>query len=275
MEPEAAATEAQGQQELKALQVYGDDATGSIAAFSSHSNFRAAVHMANALSKSTVVPAQYQNKPANCLVAMELASRIGASVIMVMQSLHVIEGRPSWSSAFLIASVNTCGRFSPLRFQTEGVVGKDGWRIRAIAKDLASGDVLEGEWITWEIVKAEGWLGRKGSKWQTIPGQMGRYRAAAFWTRVYAPEISLGMRTVDESEDIGPDTTATASVAVTDLNAAIEAAPEPGTAPATTVNAEVVDERAENSNLVKSVPCKECGAKVGEEHKSACPLRED
>lgn len=270
VEQEAAAqpaTDAQGQQELKSLQVYGDDATGSIAAFSSHANFRAAVHMANALSKSTVVPAAYQNKPANCLVAMELASRIGASVIMVMQSLHIIEGRPSWSSAFLIGSVNTCGRFTPLRFQSEGTVATDGWRIRAVAKDLASGEILEGEWITWHMVKAEGWLGRKGSKWQTIPGQMGRYRSATFWTRVYAPEISLGMRTVDESEDIEPEP-GTASAAVTDLNAAIDAAPEPGGKPET-VDAEVVE-------AARAGPkgCEVCEVGPHQLHKDGCPLND-
>ena len=31
---------------------------------------------------------------------------------------------------------------------------------------------------------------------------MFNYRAAAFWTRLYAPELSLGMHTVDENEDI-------------------------------------------------------------------------
>jgi hypothetical protein len=30
-----------------------------------------------------------------------------------------------------------------------------------------------------------------------------RYRSAAFWTRVYAPELSMGMHTADEVEDMG------------------------------------------------------------------------
>ena len=39
-----------------------------------------------------------------------------------------------------------------------------------------------------------------------MPRQMLMYRAASFWTSVYAPELSMGMRTVEESQDMGYDT---------------------------------------------------------------------
>ena len=63
---------------------------------------------------------------ANCMIALEIASRIGASPLMVMQNLVIIYGKPSWSSKFLIATVNTCGRFNPLKFKFTnlGKVGK-------------------------------------------------------------------------------------------------------------------------------------------------------
>jgi hypothetical protein len=51
------------------------------------------------------------------------------------------------------------------------------------------------------MVDAEGWSKKTGSKWLTMPEQMFMYRAAAFWSRVFAPEISLGMHTSDEVED--------------------------------------------------------------------------
>jgi hypothetical protein len=198
----------------------------SIAAFASLGNFEAAQRMAKALSSSTIVPESYRGEKGfpNCLVAMELASRTRASVMMVMQNVHVIQGKPSWSASFLIASVNSCGRFSPLRFETEGEPIKEGWRCRAVATELATGNVLEGEWITAGMVIGEGWSTKAGSKWKTMPGQMIRYRAASFWTRVYAPEISLGMRTIDEVEDIGEPRTA--SLKTLDLNKALEDADE-------------------------------------------------
>ena len=54
---------------------------------------------------------------ANCMIAVEISSRIGASPLMIMQNMSVIYGKPSWSSKFLIATVNTCGRFEPLKFR--------------------------------------------------------------------------------------------------------------------------------------------------------------
>lgn len=35
-----------------------------------------------------------------------------------------------------------------------------------------------------------------------MPSQMLRYRAAAFWQRVYCPEISMGLITKEEADDI-------------------------------------------------------------------------
>ncbi len=198
-----------------------DEPGGSISAFASAANYETARKMASALAASGIVPAAYQGKPANCIVAMELAGRTGASVFAVMQNLHIIQGKPSFSSAFLIGSVNSCGRFTPLRFEVVGETSKPGWKCRAIAKDIKTGDVLDGVWVTWEMAQAEGWTTKTGSKWKTMAELMIRYRAAAFWTRIYAPEISLGMHTVDEVEDfVGP---AGPSAGAVDLNKALGA----------------------------------------------------
>lgn len=180
-------------------------AKGSIDAFASEGNFAAAQRMAKGLASSTLVPEAYRNNLPNVLIAMELAARIGASVMAVMQNLDIIHGRPSWRASFLIATVNASGRFTPLRFRWEGQVGTDSWGCRAIAKDRESGEECVGALITMGLAKAEGWTSKNGSKWKTMPEQMLMYRSAAFWARVYAPEKTLGMSTGDEVEDtIGP-----------------------------------------------------------------------
>lgn len=243
---------------------------GSIAAFSSPSNYEAAKRMATALAQSDIVPAAYSNKVANCLVALELSARTGASVMMVMQNLHVIKGRPSWSGAFLIASVNSCGRFSPIRYEFEGTPSTKGWRCRAVARDLASRDLLEGEWITWEMVLGEGWLGKDGSKWKTMPGQMIRYRAASFWVRTYAPEISMGMHTAEEVEDIQEiRSERSATPATRDLNAALSGRPK--------VDEVVVDAEVEDPPTTAALDgrtCSKCGGVDGV-HKPDCEFYSD
>jgi hypothetical protein len=158
--------------------------------------------MARALGASSLVPAEYRGNISNVMIAMELAARIGASPFAVMQNLDIIHGRPSFRSTFLIATVNACGRFTPLRFRFEGEPGTQAWGCRAYAKDTKSEDECVGTLITMGLAKAEGWTNKKGSKWLTMPEQMLMYRAAAFWTRVYAPELSLGMHTREEQEDV-------------------------------------------------------------------------
>lgn len=171
-----------------------------------NSAFAQAQRQALAMASSTLVPAQYRGREnlGNVLIAMQLANRIGADVMAVMQNLHVIQGRPSLSSSFLIATVNACGRFHPLRFEMDG--GDDPsaktYRVRAYADDKASGERCVGAWITWKMVEAEGWSKKSGSKWLTMPEQMFLYRAAAFWARVYAPEVSQGIHTVEEVTDV-------------------------------------------------------------------------
>lgn len=165
-------------------------------------SFELAQREARATAASDLVPEQYRNNVPNVLIAMEVANRIGASVLSVMQSLYIVKGKPSFSSSFLIATVNASGRFTPIRYRWEGTQGKDDWGCRAYAEDRESGEECVGALINWKMVKAEGWNSKNGSKWQTMPEQMFMYRAAAFWQRAFCPELSLGMHTREEIQDV-------------------------------------------------------------------------
>lgn len=175
---------------------------GAISTFASASNFATAQRMAAALAASTMMPGPYQGNIPNCLIAIELASRIGASVFAVAQNIDIIHGRPSWRATFLIATVNASGKFTPIRYRWQGKEGTDSWGCRAVAKDRETGEECLGALITIALAKSEGWTKKSGSKWLTMPEQMLMYRAAAFWSRVYSPELSLGMQTREEVIDV-------------------------------------------------------------------------
>lgn len=138
----------------------------------------------------------------NCIIAMEIAERIGAGHLAVMQNLYIVNGRPSWSSQFLISVFNKTPGFTKLRYEFEGDEDTDGWKCRAYATETTTDEVLYGTWVSIDMAKREGWHGKNGSKWKTMPEQMLRYRAAAFFIRTVAPEISMGMLTEDESQDM-------------------------------------------------------------------------
>ena len=213
------------------------------------SSFAETMQAAQILSNSSLVPKDYRcfiptkeygklqydnqgnvigennpNATANCLIALNMANRMGYDPLMIMQNLYIIEGRPAWSSQFIIAAINACGKFSPLRFEivkhgmtdveytvTQGYgKNKTSENIKtqienvscvAWATEKATGERIESAKIDMVMAVKEGWYQKNGSKWQTMPDQMLRYRAAAFFGRIYAPEILMGIYSADEVRD--------------------------------------------------------------------------
>ena len=162
---------------------------------------QAMMSLAENLSKATIIPETFQGKPANILIALNMAQRMGADPLMVMQNMYIVYGNPSWSSKFLISCFNTCGRFSSIKYEFFGTPGSDDYGCRAWATEYATGERVQGIDVTIKMAKDEGWYGKKGSKWQTMPQLMLQYRAATFLIRTVAPEISMGLQTAEELED--------------------------------------------------------------------------
>ena len=186
------------------------------------------------LSKSTLVPKDFSGNVANCAIALNVAKRTRLDPLMVCQNLAIIHGRPSWSATALIGMINASGKFSPLRFVMDN--DETPTSCYAVARDMATGEELKGERITLEMAKKEGWSTKNGSKWLTMPGQMLRYRAASFWSRAYASDMSLGMYTQDEVRDF-----AEPPRNVTPKANPFVAEPEPEPEPVEVVEAQVVE----------------------------------
>jgi hypothetical protein len=187
--------------------------------FQTVQGFEAIQRLAKGLAASTLVPASYQNNIPNCLIALELAYRIGVSHMMVMQSMNVIHGRPAWSSQFLIATFNACGRYSSLRYEWFGEEDTDDWGCRAWTIEKSTGEKLVGAKVNIAIAKSEGWYSKNGSKWKTMPQQMLMYRAASWFVRAYAPELSMGLYCKEEIEDGFEDQPQNLTVTLSNLEA--------------------------------------------------------
>lgn len=210
--------------------------------FGNRDSFEFLQRTAKMFCASSMVPAAYQetitkgygqkakeeHNPAalaNCVIALDMSQRMSANPLMIMQNLHIIEGRPSWSSQFIIAAINNCGKFSPLRFDLEWLDEIDAnfstfeWedgrknekkhkiriknaRCVAWATEKATGERLESAPVTMEMAVNEGWYGKNGSKWKSMPDLMMRYRSAAFFGRIYAPELLMGLPSSEEAHDI-------------------------------------------------------------------------
>lgn len=172
----------------------------SLGIFGTSDNFIMAMQMAKALASSTIVPQTFQKNEANCLIAIEQAQRLRVSPMMVMQNLHVIQGRPSWSSKFLIAAINNSGKFD-MELQFEETQDKDGKPFSCTAWTTKNGRKVNGMTVDMDIAKEEGWLSKNGSKWKTMPQLMLRYRAASFFSSLNCPELTMGLYTREEMQD--------------------------------------------------------------------------
>lgn len=157
--------------------------------------------MANMLAKSTIVPVTYQNRPENTFVALDMASRMGISPMVVMQNLFVIQGKPSWSGQAMASMIRNSKEFKKVTLHYVGTEGKDDWGAYVSAERANDGLIIKGATVTIAVAKKEGWYQKSGSKWQTIPELMLAYRAYAWFARVHAPEIMMGLQSTEEVYD--------------------------------------------------------------------------
>lgn len=162
--------------------------------------------VATMLSRSDFVPSRFRNNVGNCMIALDMASLMQMHPVMLMRTMYIVHGEPGFEGKFISALINNSGRYAdPLEYEWKGKQGSPDWGCRAFAKRKSTGKVVHGPWITWQLVESEGWNKKQGSKWVSMPEIMFQYRAVAFFGRAYDSDLLLGMKTVDELQDIHAD----------------------------------------------------------------------
>jgi len=172
--------------------------------------FEQAQRVAKMLATSTMVPEHFKGNIGNCMIGLNFAARVGLDPFMVLQKMYIIQGKPGIESQLMIALINKCGRFTPLKYKLEGQ-GKT-LQCTCYATELETGEKCS-QTVTWAMVEAEGWNKKKGSKWLTMPELMMQYRSAAFFGRLYCPEALLGVHTREEMVDVHQQTPNTSGLA--------------------------------------------------------------
>lgn len=243
------------------------------AIFSNPEEFNNAQRIARALASSDLVPEMYRETGngkglANTMLAMNVANRTGSDVLMVMQNMNVIQGKPSFSSKYIIAGLNTCGHFTKLKFKFtdkgpksvtipiyqwqkdqsgrnkrvktgDETINYNDMECFAYCKEVATGEDVKGPTVSITMAIQEGWYTKADSKWKTMPEVMLQYRSASFFGNIHAPEITMGMRTPEEIEDIEYEIIQSETVpqsnkqAINDINQSIQGDTQQDDAPQT------------------------------------------
>lgn len=178
------------------------DPNDSMSLYLDRGTFEQAYRAASMFAKSDLVPSHFKGKPENVMILFNMARRLNADPVLLMQKTHIIQGRPGMEAQLVIALVNSRGPFGgPINWVLSGE--GDDRACTAYAHLRATGEKCEAT-VTWKMAKLEGWTQKNGSKWMTIPDQMFKYRSAVFLARLYCPEVIFGIETVDEIADYTP-----------------------------------------------------------------------
>lgn len=177
------------------------------------STIEEAWRMAQYMSSSEMVPKQYRNKPADVLVAIQYGMELGFPPMQALQSIAVINGRPSvWGDGFLALIMA-----SPLYRDHDEHYEVGGERRDTISlEDLKKDDTAalctfwrQGKQLPvtrrFSVAQAKkaSLLGKEGP-WSTYPDRMMAMRARGFAGRDAFPDLLRGIRTAEEALDTPP-----------------------------------------------------------------------
>lgn len=212
--------------------------TKIVAGFETVQGFELLQRQAKLLSQCSMLPDNFKSNIPDCAIALEMSARMGYAVspLLILQSIVTIRGKPTFEAKFVIGLLKSRCGYRRFDYEMSGKVGDAGEvrRTPRIGRDgkpvldkngnpifdneiiregrtcLAyaidrDGNRVEGVPISMAMAKVEGWYDKSGSKWQTMPELMLRYRAATFFKNIHCPEITMGFRTSDEAMDIDPD----------------------------------------------------------------------
>lgn len=155
------------------------------------------VQYANAVSKAGLLPKQYQNRPADIIVAMGLGQSMGLSPMESIYRINVIQGKPTASAELIAAQVRKAGH--KLR------ISKDEQRQSVTATIVRADD----PGYEFSVTRDRKWaqqmelIGK--DNYQKQPMTMLTWRAITAVAREACPEALYGVAyTPDEMHDMDP-----------------------------------------------------------------------
>lgn len=185
--------------EIQELVVSPQPELAPVTVWTDKKQFDQLLRAANMLSQTSIIPAAYQGKPQDCFVALEMATRMGVSPLVVMQNMYVVKGKPAWAGQACTMFISSCGKFAGVKHVYTGEKGTDSRGCYVTATRISDGVQVNGVEVTIAMAKAEGWT--SNTKWRNMPELMLAYRASAFFARVHCPEALMGVQLVDEIYD--------------------------------------------------------------------------
>lgn len=163
--------------------------------FMAPTTFAEMMALANTLAKSDIVPNGFKGRPENILIAIGMGREVGLNPFQALQSIMVVNGRPSlWGDA-VIGIVQASGL---LEYCEEAMDEKN---TKATCKVKRRGDPVEvvRSFSVEDAKKAQ--LLAKLGPWQQYPTRMLQLRARSWALRDKFADLLRGLQIREEVED--------------------------------------------------------------------------
>jgi hypothetical protein len=164
--------------------------------------FDQAIKVAEYVNKSALVPDAYRGKPADIVIAMQYGMELGLSPMQALQSVAVINGKPSIYGDALPAVVMLHPDFEDVDAPEPTGSNPEEWVAPCTVKRRGRAPVTRT--FSTADAKAAG-LWKKAGPWTNYPKRMLMMRARAFALRDAFPDRMKGLTTVEEAIDITPE----------------------------------------------------------------------
>ena len=155
-----------------------------------------AIKFSEVISKSGLLPKDYQGKPANCLVAIQWGMELGLAPLQALQNIAVINGKPSVYGDSLLAMVRADDRCMGVEETQEGGVAT------CIVKRRLSDGSIEEVKRTFSMKQAQQAGLSNRPTWKAYPDRMLQHRARGNALRDAFPDVLRGIITSEEAQDI-------------------------------------------------------------------------
>jgi hypothetical protein len=190
-------------------------------------NITEAIKFSEMLSRSQMVPKQYQGKPEDILVAVQWGYEVGLAPMQALQNIAVINGKPSVYGDAAMALVLASPVCEGIEESIEGE-GTPNPAAVCVAKRKGRNPVTAR--FSVEDAKRAGLWGKQGP-WTSYPKRMLAMRARGFAIRDAFADVLKGLITAEEAQDYPSDRPAAKVTPINKNPLAAIAAPEPPPAP--------------------------------------------
>ena len=160
-------------------------------------SFDDAFRFSKMVASSEFAPKDFKNKPESCLLAIQHGSEVGLSPMQSLQSIAVINGRPTiWGDAAM-ALVQSSPACEYVREYTEG----EGDNLTAVCEAKRRGYPAPTT-VRFSVADAKkaGLWGKTGP-WSQYPSRMLQLRARGFALRNAFADALRGLITAEEAQD--------------------------------------------------------------------------